>query len=77
MSNCVKTDGKWIRIAIQFPIEFEEITIKSLKIDNASVNKANLGDPVGILWPSEKPSLKEGFHVFKVKIHENEGLTKC
>ena len=60
------------RIAVQFPIEFEEITIESLRINNVSVEKANSGDPVGTTWPPEKPLLKEGLHVFKVKNTSND-----
>jgi hypothetical protein len=54
------------RVAIEFPIEFEEINVGSIQIKERSVNKANVDDPAGILWPSGKPKLREGLRVFRI-----------
>ena len=67
------------RIAIQFPIEFEEFTIESMRVNDKPVDKADSGDPVGIQWTSDKV-LKEGLFVFKINLsferNANNGSSK-
>jgi hypothetical protein len=54
------------RIAIEFPIEFEEIQVDSICVNNQSVEVASTGAPAGLLWPVSAPKLKEGMRVFRV-----------
>lgn len=55
------------KIAIEFPILFEEADIEELVIDGASVNAANAGDKTGISWSNTKTKLKVGLRVFHVE----------
>lgn len=54
------------RIAIEFPIEFEELQVDSIRVNDKSVKVASAGDPAGLLWPASAPKLKEGMRVFRV-----------
>ena len=54
------------RIAVEFPIEFEEIQVDSIRVNDQSVEVASVGDPAGLLWPVSAPKLKEGMRVFRV-----------
>jgi hypothetical protein len=56
------------RVAIEFPIEFEETQVGSLWVKNQSVDIASLGDPVGLLWPAGAPKLREGMRVFRIVV---------
>ncbi|MGO8755168.1 MAG: hypothetical protein ACLQHK_08055, partial [Gallionellaceae bacterium] len=48
------------RIAIEFPIEFEEAPVDSIFVNNKAVQQANIGDQTGVLWPAGKSKLREG-----------------
>jgi hypothetical protein len=54
------------RVAVEFPIEFEEVAVSSIRVNDQDVQCAKVGDPVGILWSAEMPKLKEGMRVFRV-----------
>jgi hypothetical protein len=54
------------RLAIEFPIEFEEIEIGEMQVSDQKVTKAKQGDPVGLLWPSGRAKLREKMRVFRV-----------
>ena len=54
------------RVAVEFPIEFEEIEANSVQVNDQRVDLATIGDPAGLLWPKEKPKLREGARVFRV-----------
>ena len=54
------------RIAIEFPIEFVEADVYTIHVNNKKVERANIGEPAGILWPTEKPKLREGMRVFRI-----------
>jgi len=56
------------RIAIEFPIEFEEILIDSIRVIDQSVEIASLGDPAGLLWPAGAPKLRKGMRVFRIVV---------
>ena len=55
------------RIAIEFPVEFEEIEVESIKVNDATVQHATVNDPAGLLWPRTKAKLREGMRVFRVQ----------
>jgi hypothetical protein len=55
------------RIAIEFPIEFEEIQVDSIRANDQNVDVAKAGDPTGLLWAASAPKLKEGMRVFLVR----------
>lgn len=54
------------RIAIEFPIEFEEIKVDSIRVNDQNVEVASVGDPAGLLWPTDGPKLREGMRVFRI-----------
>ncbi len=54
------------RIAIEFPVEFEEVQVDSIRVNDQSVELASLGDPAGLLWPLNGPKLREGMRVFRI-----------
>src|SRR5690606_3057276 len=54
------------RIAVEFPVLFEEIEVSSIRINNADVRHAKVGDPAGVLWDVAKPKLREGMNVFRI-----------
>jgi hypothetical protein len=54
------------RIAVEFPIEFEEVEVDSIQVNDQAVESATVGDPAGLLWPKEKPKLREGMRVFRI-----------
>lgn len=54
------------RIAIEFPVEFEEISVESIFVNDKSVSQASINDPAGVLWPKGKPRLREGLRVFLI-----------
>lgn len=54
------------RIAIEFPIDFEEADISSIYVDDTAMQCAVIGDPAGLLWPVGKPRLREGLRVFRI-----------
>ncbi len=54
------------RVAIEFPIEFEEVAVGSIHVKDQKVEEATVGDPAGILWPTGKPKLREGMRVFRI-----------
>ncbi len=53
-------------VALEFPIEFEEVVVNSIRVNDKDVQCAKSGDPAGILWYSQKSKLKEGMKVFRV-----------
>ena len=55
------------KIAIEFPVLFEEIDVEGLMVNGKVVNAANAGDKTGILWSNTKPKLKVGLKVFHVE----------
>jgi hypothetical protein len=54
------------RVAIEFPIEFEEVEIGSIQVDDRKVERATVGDRTGLLWPAGMPKLREGIRVFRI-----------
>jgi hypothetical protein len=54
------------RIAVEFPIEFEEMAVQSIHVADQSVEHARTGDPAGLLWMTGKPKLREGLRVFRI-----------
>jgi hypothetical protein len=56
------------RIAIEFPIEFEEIQVDSIRVNGESVQIASVGDPAGLLWLAGAPKLREGMRVFRIVV---------
>lgn len=56
------------RIAIEFPIEFEEMQVGSIRVKDQSVDIASVGDPAGLLWPAGAPKLREGMRVFRIVV---------
>jgi hypothetical protein len=61
------------RVAVEFPIEFEEVAVGSIHVKDQKVAKAKVGEPAGILWPAGKPKLREGMRVFRVSAIAPEG----
>jgi hypothetical protein len=55
------------RIAVEFPIEFEEVAVDSIQVNDRSVELAKIDDPAGLVWPAGKPKLREGMRVFRIK----------
>lgn len=56
------------RIAIEFPIEFEEDQVDSIRVNDQNVETASVGDPVGLLWPAAGPKLREGMRVYRIVV---------
>lgn len=56
------------RIAIEFPIEFEEVQVDSIQVKDQSVQIASVGDPAGLLWPAGASKLREGMRVFRIVV---------
>lgn len=54
------------RLAVEFPIEFEETSVDSIQVKDQNVTTAKAGDPAGFLWPAGKPKLREGLRVFRI-----------
>lgn len=55
------------KIAFEFPIEFEEISVNSLQVENNSTEIAEVGNLAGIKTNLTKELLRKGIRVFKVK----------
>lgn len=55
------------RIVLEYPTEFEETTIQSMRVNDRQVECASIGDPAGILWPHDRPRVREGMRVFRVR----------
>lgn len=55
------------KIAIEFPVLFEEADVVGLMVNGNAVNAANTGDKTGIPWSNTKPKLKIGLRVFHVE----------
>lgn len=55
------------KIAVEFPILFEETDVTELMVNKATANSASINDETGILWPSDKSTLKVGMRVFSLK----------
>jgi len=51
---------------VEFPIEFEEIPVNSIRVNDKDVEHAKSGDPAGVLWPAGRPKLKEGMRVYRI-----------
>jgi hypothetical protein len=54
------------KIAVEFDIEFEEIAVTSIRINDREAQKAIANDPAGLLWPTDRPKLREGLRVFRI-----------
>lgn len=54
------------RVAVEFAIEFEEVPVDSIRVNDKDVQRVKSGDPAGILWPAGRPKLKEGMRVFRI-----------
>ena len=54
------------RVAVELPIEFEEVTVGSIHVKDQNVEPAKVGDPTGILWPTGMPKLRENMRVFRI-----------
>jgi hypothetical protein len=55
------------RLAVEFPIEFEEIKVDSIRVNQVSVAKATVGEPAGFLWSKGQQKLRQGLRVYKVE----------
>jgi hypothetical protein len=55
------------RVAVEFPIEFEEVAVESIQVKDQKVEKAKVGEPAGILWPVGNLKLREGMRVFHIQ----------
>lgn len=55
------------RVAIEFPVDFEEQTMLSLRLNNADVTAAGPGDEVGIARAEHFSKVKCGFPVYRLK----------
>jgi hypothetical protein len=55
------------RIAVEFPIDFEEAPVDSIHVKDLSVERAKMGEPAGLRWPTGKPKVREGLRVFRVR----------
>lgn len=55
------------KVAIEFPILFEESEVKELMINGISVNAANVGDKTGITLINANKKLKIGLRVFCIE----------
>jgi hypothetical protein len=53
------------RVSVEFPIEFEEVKVESMMVKHVAVENCAAGDQVGLLWPADKPKLREGLRVFR------------
>ena len=56
------------RIALEFPVEFEEIKIEAMMVDDRNVHVADIGDPLGLLWPTGLAKVRVGMRVFRVQV---------
>jgi hypothetical protein len=54
------------RIAVEFDVEFEEMQVDSMFVNDGAVDRADSGDPTGFAWPSGMPRLREGQRVFRI-----------
>lgn len=54
------------RLAVEFSVDFEEVEVPSIQVENKNADRAVVGDPAGLLWPAGKPKLREGLRVFRV-----------
>ena len=54
-------------IALEFDIYFEETSVASLQVANASKAEAVIGDKTGIPWPTSSARPKVGMRVFVIK----------
>ena len=55
------------RIAVEFPIDFEEVSVDSIQVNNVSVERAKVGEPAGLPCPTGNPKVREGQQVFRVR----------
>jgi len=55
------------RISIEFPVDFDELAITSLHLNDAGVQSATIGDEVGILRDEVSPKVKAGSPVYCIK----------
>lgn len=54
------------RISIEFPVDFDEQTVTSLRLNDEAVEHAQAGVEVGIGRPENLPEIKIGFHVYRI-----------
>ena len=54
------------KVALELPVEFEEVLVESMRVNDKNVTVAVVGDPAGILWPAELPKIREGVRVFRI-----------
>jgi hypothetical protein len=55
------------RISIAFPVDFDELTITSLHLNDTDVQSAAVGNEVGILRNEASPKVKVGSQVYRIK----------
>jgi hypothetical protein len=56
------------QVSVEFPVEFEEQSVESLRVDNADVLVAGIGTEVGLLRTENLPKVKVGFSVYHVNL---------
>ncbi|MFZ2654096.1 MAG: hypothetical protein WAX69_04215 [Victivallales bacterium] len=56
------------RISIEFPVDFDEQVVSSLRVNDLDVKTSSAGQEVGIQRDETLPKLKEGFLVYRIKI---------
>ncbi|HEY8750213.1 MAG TPA: hypothetical protein VIM11_19670 [Tepidisphaeraceae bacterium] len=54
------------RIAVEFPILFEETEVGSIRVNDQNVQHAKPGDPAGVLWDESKPKVRKGMKVYRI-----------
>jgi hypothetical protein len=55
------------RISVEFPVDFDEQPVASLRLNNADVRSATVGQEIGIQRHEASPQVKEGFPVYRIK----------
>jgi len=55
------------RISIEFPVDFDEQPVASLRLKDADVKNAIVGNEIGIFRNEASPKVKIGFSVYRIK----------
>jgi hypothetical protein len=55
------------RLAIEFPVDYDEQVVTSLHLNDADVAVAGPGNEVGIARAGHLPKVKTGFPIFRIK----------
>ena len=58
------------RIAIEFPVDFDEQAIASIQLNNLNVEEAKSGSEVGLPRDESLPKLRPGLRVYRISVGE-------